>query len=69
LTMRTYNQRGAVVAAGGVANERAKTMSDVDLVNPLVKRWLQDAREHPDDFWAEAAGQLHWFKKWERVFA
>ena len=43
-------------------------MSDVDLVNPLVQRWLQDAREHPDDFWAEAAGQLHWFKKWERVF-
>jgi acetyl-CoA synthetase len=43
-------------------------MSDLDLVNPLVKRWLQDAREQPDDFWAEAAGQLHWFKKWERVF-
>src|SRR5712692_6762218 len=43
-------------------------MSDLDLVNPLVKRWLQDARERPDDFWAEAAGQLHWFKKWERVF-
>jgi acetyl-CoA synthetase len=43
-------------------------MSDVELLNPMVKRWLQDAREHPDDFWAEAAGQLHWFKKWERVF-
>ncbi len=43
-------------------------MSDLDLVNPLVKRWLQDAREHPDDFWADAASQLHWFKKWDRVF-
>jgi len=43
-------------------------MSDVDLLNPLVRRWLQEAREHPDDFWAEAASQLHWFKKWERVF-
>ena len=43
-------------------------MSDVDLVNPLVKRWLQDAREHPDDFWAEAASQLHWFKPWDHVF-
>ena len=43
-------------------------MSEVDLVNPLVRRWLQDAREHPDDFWAKAAAQLHWFKQWERVF-
>jgi acetyl-CoA synthetase len=43
-------------------------MSEIDLVNPLVQRWLQDAREHPDDFWAEAAGHLHWFKPWERVF-
>ncbi len=43
-------------------------MSDVDLVNPLVHRWLEDARESSDQFWAKAAEQVHWFRPWERVF-
>src|SRR5262245_46142188 len=52
---------------GAWAETKGMTMAEYDLVNPLVTRWLQDAREHPDDFWAEAASQLHWFKKWDRV--
>ena len=43
-------------------------MSDVDLVNPLVNRWLEEAREAPEQFWAKAAEQLHWFRPWDRVF-
>src|SRR5712692_3934016 len=43
-------------------------MSTVQLINPIVKRWLQDARENPDEFWAHAAEQLHWFRHWQRVF-
>src|SRR5437762_4867586 len=37
-------------------------------VNPIVRRWRQDATENPDEFWARAAEQLPWFRKWDRVF-
>ena len=29
----------------------------------VYTRWLND----PEDFWAEAAGAVHWHKKWDRV--
>ncbi|MBI2660915.1 acetate--CoA ligase [Candidatus Woesearchaeota archaeon] len=33
-------------------------------------RKLYDASiRHPEKFWAEKAGQLHWFRKWEKVFS
>jgi len=40
----------------------------VDLAGPLVRRWLEDARLDPEAFWAKAAGDLHWFRLWDRVF-
>jgi acetyl-CoA synthetase len=40
----------------------------VDAVNPVVRRWQQEALEDPDRFWARAADALPWFQRWERVF-
>jgi acetyl-CoA synthetase len=40
----------------------------VDLVNPVVRRWLESARRDPEAFWARAAEKLPWFRKWEKVF-
>ena len=40
----------------------------MDLISPTVQRWLQDAKEHPEAFWAKAAEQLPWLRPWERVF-
>ncbi|WP_242392968.1 acetate--CoA ligase [Anaeromyxobacter oryzisoli] len=40
----------------------------MDLVNPVVRRWLAAAEEDPDGFWARAAEELHWFRRWDRVF-
>jgi acetyl-CoA synthetase len=40
----------------------------VDVVNPLVRRWLQDAATDPDAFWARAAGELPWFRPWDETF-
>ncbi|BDG02124.1 acetate--CoA ligase [Anaeromyxobacter oryzae] len=40
----------------------------MDLVNPIVRRWLAEAEEDPDAFWARAAEELHWFRPWKRVF-
>ena len=40
----------------------------MDLVSPVVQRWIQDARENPEAFWGRAAEQLPWLRTWDRVF-
>ncbi|HKG24749.1 MAG TPA: acetyl-coenzyme A synthetase N-terminal domain-containing protein, partial [Thermomicrobiales bacterium] len=40
----------------------------MDVVNPIVKRWLQDAAADPDAFWGRAAEQVHWFRMWDTTF-
>ncbi len=41
----------------------------MDVVNPIVKRWQQDATADPDAFWGRAAERVHWFRRWETTFA
>ncbi len=31
------------------------------------QRLYKEAEEHPEEFWANIASELHWFKKWDRV--
>ena len=38
------------------------------VVTPVVQRWLDDAQQDPDAFWARAASALPWFRTWDRVF-
>ena len=38
-------------------------VGSMDAYNALYQRSIQD----PEAFWAEAAGDLHWFKKWDSV--
>ena len=40
----------------------------MDLVNPLVRRWLEEADEDPEGFWARAAAELPWLRRWDRTF-
>jgi acetyl-CoA synthetase len=40
----------------------------VPVVNPVVQKWLDEARQDPDRFWARAAAELPWFRTWDRVF-
>ncbi|GAC1370654.1 MAG: acetate--CoA ligase [Ktedonobacteraceae bacterium] len=40
----------------------------MDLISPVVQRWIEDARENPDEFWGHAAEQLPWMRKWDSVF-
>jgi acetyl-CoA synthetase len=42
--------------------------SAMEPINPIVRRWQQDAARDPEGFWARAAEQLPWFRRWERVF-
>ncbi|HZU06341.1 MAG TPA: acetate--CoA ligase [Chloroflexota bacterium] len=37
-------------------------------INPIVRRWQQEAARDPEGFWARAAEQLPWFRRWDRVF-
>ncbi|MHB8918334.1 MAG: acetyl-coenzyme A synthetase N-terminal domain-containing protein, partial [Desulfocucumaceae bacterium] len=42
------------------------------LIPPHVKKFLKWAEEDPEAFWADASlkasHNIHWFKKWEKVF-
>ncbi|HSJ85577.1 MAG TPA: acetate--CoA ligase [Anaerolineales bacterium] len=40
----------------------------MNLISPIVNRWIQEARDNPDEFWGRAADQLHWFRTWDKVF-
>jgi acetyl-CoA synthetase len=40
----------------------------MELINPLVRRWREDATHDPDGFWGRAAEALPWFRKWDKVF-
>ena len=35
---------------------------------PELKRILKQAQEDPEGFWGEVASELHWFKRWDKVF-
>src|SRR5438105_15495440 len=41
--------------------------SGMQLMNPAVRAFKQDATDDPAGFWARAAEQLPWFRKWEQV--
>ena len=40
----------------------------MNLVSPIVQRWIEDAREDPEAFWGKAAEELPWLRTWDRVF-
>lgn len=39
----------------------------MSLINPIVQKWIDEGKQDPDGFWARAADQLPWFRKWDRV--
>lgn len=40
----------------------------MNLITPVLKRWIDDGRRDPEGLWARAADELPWFRKWDRVF-
>lgn len=45
------------------AFRRAARIGSVDAYERLYRRSLED----PEGFWSEAASELHWFRRWDRV--
>jgi acetyl-CoA synthetase len=37
-------------------------------LSSIVQEWVQSAKEAPEEFWAKAADELPWFRKWDSVF-
>jgi hypothetical protein len=37
------------------------------LITPIIQRWIDEGRRDPDALWAQAAGELGWFRGWDRV--
>ena len=40
----------------------------MNLITPVVARWIQDGLRDPEGFWERAADALPWFRRWDRVF-
>ncbi len=40
----------------------------MDLMSPIVRRCIEEAKENPEVFWGKAAEKLPWLRKWDRVF-
>jgi acetyl-CoA synthetase len=40
----------------------------MDLMNPIVRRFVEAGREDPDGLWARAAEELPWFRRWDTTF-
>lgn len=40
----------------------------MEVISPVVRRVCAEAEEHPEQFWAHAAEQLPWFRKWDSVY-
>ncbi|MBI2237887.1 MAG: AMP-binding protein, partial [Actinobacteria bacterium] len=40
----------------------------MDPIDPIVRRFQEEARTDLDGFWARAAEDLPWFRRWDRVF-
>jgi acetyl-CoA synthetase len=41
----------------------------MDVINPIVRRWMEDAAEDPEAFWGRAAEESPWFRKWDKTFS
>jgi acetyl-CoA synthetase len=61
--MESVMHEDRVFAPPAGFQERAHIRS-MDAYRALHRRSLDD----PDGFWAEAAANLHWYRKWDRVF-
>ena len=57
--MESVSHENRKFAPLGEFSEKAHVGS-MEAYNALYQRSIQD----PEAFWAEAAGDLHWFKKW-----
>ena len=48
--------------------ESVQRVNAMAAINPTVQQWVEDARGAPEEFWARAADELPWFRKWDNVF-
>ncbi|MDQ7030161.1 MAG: acetate--CoA ligase [Ardenticatenia bacterium] len=42
--------------------------TQVELINPIIRRIVAEVETTPESFWARQARRLHWFRTWDTVF-
>jgi acetyl-CoA synthetase len=40
----------------------------MNLITPVVRRWVEDGKKDPEAFCGRAADELRWFREWDRIF-
>jgi acetyl-CoA synthetase len=40
----------------------------MNLISPIINRWIEDGKDNPEAFWERAAKELYWFNTWDKVF-
>jgi len=40
----------------------------MNVISPVIRRWIDEGQRNPEALWAQAAQELPWFRKWDRVF-
>src|SRR3954464_11389738 len=58
---------GPTFAPGPVAGGNGKR-TPVNLLTPVVQRWIDEGTRDPEGLWARAAAELPWFRTWDRTF-
>jgi acetyl-CoA synthetase len=43
-------------------------MEGINLITPVIRRWMGEGQRDPEAFWQRAASELPWFRTWDRVF-
>ena len=41
----------------------------MQIIPPIVQRWIDEGRRDPEGFWERAARRLPWFRTWDEVYA
>ena len=41
----------------------------MQIIPPIVQRWIDEGRQDPEGFWERAARRLPWFRTWDQVYA
>ena len=41
----------------------------MEIIPPIVQRWIDEGRQDPEGFWERAARRLPWFRTWDQVYA
>src|SRR5579875_1963092 len=65
---RVLHRLGAVAPCSETRPVGTSQGATMDVISPIVKRWVHEAESDHEGFWARAASDLPWFRGWDHTF-